>query len=99
MADFELRRMQNNSGDWLGWAATGALAAAYVTHEDRAESRSAVSVISRAQRKCSMIPFQSNFLFSSTLETEFHLFIPGPGAIRLRPSLLAADNTDYLCSC
>lgn len=57
MADFELRRMQNNSGDWLGWAATGALAATYVTHEDRAESRSAVSVISRAQRKRSMIPF------------------------------------------
>lgn len=82
---------------WLG--ATGALAATYITHEDRAESRSAVSVISRAQRKHSMIPFQSNFFIQLHFGDWVSSFIPGPGAIRLRPPLLAADNTDNLCSC
>lgn len=52
-----------------------------------------------AQSKHSMLPFHGYFSFSSTLETGFDLFIPVPGAVRIRPPLRAAEDADNLCSC
>lgn len=52
-----------------------------------------------AQSKHSMLPFQGYSSIISTLETGFDLFIPVPGAVRLRPPLPAAEDADNLCSC
>lgn len=52
-----------------------------------------------AQSKHSMLPFHSYFSIRSTLEIGFDLFIPVPGAVRLRPPLPAAEDADNLCSC
>lgn len=99
-AAFGLRRMQNNRGGWHSWAATRAIAATCVTRVDRAESCSAASVTNHVHKASTVwCPFTVIFLSSSTSETGFDLFIPGPGAVRLRPPLLAADNADNLRSC
>lgn len=52
-----------------------------------------------AQSKHSRLPFHGYFSISSTLEIGFDLFIPVPGAVRLSPPLLAAEDADNLCSC